>query len=92
MNASTTLENPIRKRLEEMEDKEKIQHVIDEWSRPFMNSEGGDISIERISGHIVYVRLHGVCAGCAAASITLQHMVEEPLKAFVNPEIRVISV
>ncbi|WFB34550.1 NifU family protein [Kiritimatiellota bacterium B12222] len=92
MNASIISESPLRKKMTEMDEREKIEHVINEWSRPFMKSEGGDLSIERVSGTVVYVRLHGVCAGCAAAAITLQYMVEEPLQSFVNPDIRVISI
>ncbi len=92
MNATPTIDSPLRKKLAEMTEQEKIHHVIDEWSRPFMKSEGGDLSIERISGNIVYVRLHGVCAGCSAAAITLQYMVEQPLQTFVNPDIRVLSI
>jgi Fe-S cluster biogenesis protein NfuA len=85
-------ESNTRSRLKDLPLEEKIQRVIDEWSRPFMRSEGGDLSIERISDKIVYVRLHGVCAGCASAGITLQFMVEQPLQSFVDPDIRVIPV
>lgn len=92
MSAATLEASPIRRKLSELPDKEKIEHVINEWSRPFMQQDGGDLSVERISGNVVYVRLHGVCAGCAAAGITLQYMVEQPLQSFVNPDIRVISV
>ena len=83
---------PTRKRLSEMSFEERIQSIINEWSRPFMNTDGGDISIERISEKVVYVRRHGVCAGCSSAGITLQFMVEQPLQEFVDPEIRVIAV
>jgi len=85
-------ETPIRKKLSDLPQNEKIEQVIDEWSRPFMQSDGGDISIERITDNVVYVRLHGVCAGCSSAGITLQFMVEQPLQAFVNPDIRVIAL
>lgn len=83
---------PTRRRLSEMSFQEKVQSIINEWSRPFMNTDGGDISIERIQDKIVYVRLHGVCAGCSSAGITLQFMVEQPLQEFVDSEIRVIAV
>ncbi len=91
---SPTLEEAAttRSKLKDLPQEEKIERVIDEWSRPFMKSEGGDLSVEKISGNIVYVRLHGVCAGCASAGITIQFMVEQPLQSFVNPDIRVIAI
>jgi len=89
---TTATLSPIRRKLEHLSLEEKVNHVLDEWSKPFMQSEGGDITLERVSGKMVYVRLHGVCAGCAAASITLRHMVEEPMQAFIDPDIRVLSV
>jgi len=85
-------ESPTRRKLKDLSQEEKIEQIINEWSRPFMQSDGGDISIERISENIVYVRLHGVCAGCSSAGITLQFMVEQPLQSFVNPDIRVIAL
>lgn len=79
-----------RERIRELSLEEKIRLVIDEWSRPFVNGEGGDITIEGISGHVVRVRLHGMCAGCASAGITLQNVVEAPLREFVDDQLRVV--
>lgn len=79
-----------RDRLRELTTEEKVRLVIEEWSRPFISGEGGDITVESVSGNIVRVRLHGMCAGCASAGITLQHVVEQPLREFVDDKLRVL--
>jgi Fe-S cluster biogenesis protein NfuA len=84
--------SPIRRKLESIPFEEQVHLVLNEWCRPFMASDGGDIIIERISEKTVYVRLRGVCAGCSCASITLRNLVEEPMQAFIDPEIRVLPV
>jgi NifU-like protein len=70
----------------------KIEKTIDEYVRPMLQQDGGDIEIVDIKDTLVYCRLAGACAGCAGAAQTLRMMVEGTLKDNVDQRIRVIQV
>ena len=70
----------------------KIEKVVEEYIRPLLRRDGGDVEIVDIKGALVYVRLAGSCSGCANASLTLKMMVEQILKNEVDQCIRTISV
>jgi NifU-like protein len=70
----------------------KIEKVIDEYIRPALRADGGDVEIMDIKGTIVYCSLRGACANCMGASQTLKMMVERSLKDQVDERIRVIEV
>jgi len=69
-----------------------VERVIDEYARPMLQGDGGDIEIVDIKDHLVYARLTGACAGCSGATLTLKMMVEETLKSQVDERIKVIAV
>jgi len=69
-----------------------VERVIDEYARPMLQGDGGDIEIVDIKEQLVYARLMGACAGCSGATVTLKMMVEETLKSRVDERIRVIAV
>jgi NifU-like protein len=69
-----------------------VERVIDEYTRPMLQGDGGDIEIVDIKDHLVYARLKGACAGCSGATMTLKTMVEETLKNQVDERIKVIAV
>jgi NifU-like protein len=70
----------------------KVEKVLDEYIRPALRMDGGDVEIMDIKGTVVYCSLKGACAGCAGASQTLKMMVERALKDQVDERIRVIEV
>ena len=70
----------------------KIEKTVDEYVRPLLQRDGGDMEIVDVKGNLVYCRLAGACAGCAAASQTLKMLVEQVLKDTVDERIRVIEV
>ena len=69
-----------------------MEKAIDEYVRPLMVKDGGDLEIVDIKDSLVYCRLVGACAGCAGASQTLKMMVEKTLKDMVDERVRVIAV
>ena len=72
--------------------KEKVLLALDEI-RPFLASDGGDISLESIKDEkIVYVKLHGACAGCSVNQMTLKNGVEMTIKKHAPQIKEVISV
>ncbi|HOX45252.1 MAG TPA: NifU family protein [Myxococcota bacterium] len=61
---------------------EKIQAIIEEKIRPYLEADGGGIefvSFDEATGE-VRVRLKGACAGCPGARMTLSMGVEAALK------------
>ena len=60
-------------------------------SRPFLNSDGGDISLVAIEeGRHVKVQLHGACVGCSVNQMTLKTGVEMTIKKFL-PQIESVT-
>jgi NifU-like protein len=70
----------------------KVEKVVEEYIRPSLRMDGGDVEIVDIKETVVYCSLRGACAGCAGASQTLKMMVERALKEEVDERIRVIEV
>lgn len=70
----------------------KVEKVVDEYIRPSLQMDGGDVEVTDIKGTLVYATLKGQCAGCAGASQTLKMMIERVLKDQVDERIRVIEV
>ena len=70
----------------------KIERAVEEYVRPALRKDGGDIEIIDIKGTSVYCSLKGACAGCPQAGTTLKLMVEHILKDQVDERIRVIEV
>lgn len=63
----------------------KIKEVI-EKTRPFLQSDGGDIEFVEFKEGIVYVKMQGACVGCSAINVTLYDGIESILLAEV-PEV-----
>ena len=70
----------------------KVERVIDEFVRPGLKRDGGDIEVMDIKGTIIYCGLRGACKGCAGATYTMKLMVERILKEQVDERIRVVEV
>jgi NifU-like protein len=69
-----------------------VEAATDQYIRPMLQRDGGDLEIVDIKDQLVYVKLVGACAGCMGASMTLKLMVEEHLKNHVDERIRVVPV
>tara|TARA_B100001769_G_C22110876_1_gene600908 strand:+ start:1071 stop:1340 length:270 start_codon:yes stop_codon:yes gene_type:complete len=72
--------------------KERVEFALEEI-RPFLVSDGGDISLVSIDKNkVVKVKLHGNCISCTVNQMTLKSGVEMTIKKYV-PEIeKVVSV
>ena len=70
----------------------KIENAIDQYVRPMLHNDGGDVEIVDIKGTLVYCRLTGACQGCNHAGQTLRMLVERTLKEMVDERIRVVDV
>ncbi len=70
----------------------KIESAVNDYIRPMLQKDGGDIALVDVKDHLVYCRLAGACDGCAKAGQTLSMMIEQTLKDIVDESIRVIAV
>ncbi len=70
----------------------KIEKQLNDYIRPMIRKDGGDLELIDIKDTTVYVELRGNCAGCAGASQTLKYLVEHTLKEQVDERIRVVQV
>ncbi len=69
----------------------KVEIALDEI-RPFLNSDGGDISLLSIDKNIVKVQLMGNCVNCSVNQMTLKNGVEMTIKKHAPQIKEVISV
>lgn len=78
-----------------MTDKElhnKVEIALEEI-RPFLQSDGGDISLLSIdNGKVVRVQLQGACVGCTVNQMTLKSGVEMTIKKHAPQIEEVINV
>jgi NifU-like protein len=70
----------------------KVERALDQYVRPMLRRDGGDVELVDIKDTVVYCRLVGACAGCAGAGMTMKLMVERTLKEMVDDRVRIISV
>mgnify|MGYP003633538674 CR=1 FL=1 len=70
----------------------KVEDALDEI-RPFLQSDGGDISLLSIeNGTVVRVQLEGACVGCTVNQMTLKSGVEMTIKKHAPQIESVINV
>ena len=61
--------------------------------RPFLESDGGNISLVDIEdGKLVKVQLEGACVGCSVNQMTLKSGVEMTIKKYAPQIERVINI
>jgi len=69
-----------------------VEKALDEI-RPFLQSDGGDISLVSIdNGNSVKVKLEGNCIGCSVNQMTLKSGVEMTIKKYVPQIEEVINL
>ncbi len=62
--------------------KKNVEKALEEI-RPFLQSDGGDISLVSIdNGSTVKVKLEGACVGCSVNQMTLKSGVEMTIKKY----------
>ena len=60
--------------------------------RPYLLTDGGDISLVSVDEDIVNVRFHGACSGCTVNQMTLRNGVEATIKKYVPQVKKVMEV
>jgi Fe-S cluster biogenesis protein NfuA len=60
--------------------------------RPFLEADGGNISLVEITDDTVSVQLEGACLGCSVNQMTLKNGVEATIKKYAPQIKRVIEI
>lgn len=69
-----------------------VEKALDEI-RPFLQSDGGDISLLSIENNtLVKVQLQGACVGCSVNQMTLKSGVEMTIKKYAPQIEQVINI
>ncbi len=73
------------------ETRSNVERALEEI-RPFLQSDGGDITLISIEDNIVKVRLEGNCIGCSVNQMTLKSGVEMTIKKYAPQIEEVINI
>jgi len=65
---------------------ENVEKVLEDM-RPYLQQDGGDVSLQEIDGPIVKLELQGACGTCPSSTMTLKMGLERGLKERI-PEIQ----
>lgn len=66
--------------------KTKVEKALEEV-RPFLQSDGGDITLLEVTEDTVKVKFEGNCVGCNVSHMTLKSGVEATIKRYA-PQIK----
>ena len=58
---------------------EDIEAVLDEHVRPLLRTHGGEMEIIEVEDGVVRFKLKGRCAGCPAADLTTEALIQSEL-------------
>jgi len=68
-----------------------IEKALDEI-RPYLLTDGGDISFVSVVDDIVNIKFHGACIGCKVNQMTLTNGVEATIKKYAPQITKVVEV
>lgn len=72
---------------EDTEIAKKVIDLLDNYVRPAVEQDGGNITFKSYNDGVVTVHLQGSCSGCPSATVTLKAGIENLLKRMV-PEVK----
>ncbi len=59
---------------------DEVNFIIETEVRPYVERDGGRITLKAVENGIVYVELSGACHGCSASDFTMRAGVERILR------------
>lgn len=65
----------------------RVQEVLDEYVRPAVAQDGGDVVFDSYDDGVVRLHLQGSCSGCPSSTATLKMGIQTMLKEQI-PEVR----
>ncbi|MBX7182877.1 MAG: NifU family protein [Bacteroidia bacterium] len=86
------LQQEIAQKIPETELEQQIVAILDEYVRPAVEGDGGNIVFQSFENGRVNVVLQGACSGCPSSTITLKAGIETLLKRMVPQVEEVVAV
>lgn len=77
--------------MEAEELKVNVENALQEI-RPYLEADGGNISLVEITEDTVCIQLEGACLGCSVNQMTLKNGVEATIKKYAPQIKRIIEV
>lgn len=77
---------------EDSEIVQQIKEILETQVRPAVARDGGDIAFDSYDRGIVFLRMHGACAGCPSSTVTLKNGIESMLRHYVPDVLEVRAV
>lgn len=74
---------------ESTELEQRIADILEEYVKPAVEQDGGEIRLRSFHDGIVTVSLRGSCSGCPSSSLTLKSGIENLLKSML-PEVKAV--
>jgi len=71
---------------------ENLEAVLDEYVRPLLRGHGGDMEVIEVKDGILRFKMKGQCAGCPAADLTTETLIQEEVVGRVPGIERVVLV
>ena len=72
--------------MEDVEIKERVQHLLDTSINPGVAGHGGFVRLMDVQDNVVYLQMGGGCQGCGMADVTLKAGIERLIKEEI-PEV-----
>ena len=90
--SASILEDFDMEKYPQLSDDEKViivEAVLDSSVRPALANDGGGLEVIEVDGHIVRIRYQGACGGCPSSTGGTLRVIENHLRAQLDPEIKV---
>jgi Fe-S cluster biogenesis protein NfuA len=80
------------KRAQLSPDLQKIESILDEQIRPYLQGDGGDLEIVKLDGKVLTIRYEGACGTCPSSVAGTLNAINSVLKDQYDPELDVVTV
>lgn len=70
---------------------QRIEAVLEEQVRPFLQSHGGEVTLMDYQDGVLTVELLGSCAGCPSADLSTKSLIEDAVRQAV-PEVHAVEL
>lgn len=91
-NTKKSLPQEINEKVPEGEIEQQIVSVLDQYIKPAVEGDGGNVLFRSFENGTVSVVLQGACSGCPSSTVTLKAGIETLLKRMVPSVNEVVAV
>ncbi len=83
---------PERKRAQMSPEQRKVEDILDEHIRPYLQGDGGDLEVVDIDGNIISIRYQGACGTCPSSVTGTLFAIQNVLKENFRDDVEVVTV